>query len=333
MTNFMNIRFAISMIRVAAAGLALVMAVVPAFAQQAWPTKPIRLLIPNSTGAAPDLIARVLADQLTRAMGQAWVVENRPGGEELIAAEAVAHAAPDGYTLLLVSQSFVAVNPNTFKAMPVDPARDFMALAVVIDTTPIAIGVSTTLPARSLGEFIALAKTQPGKLSYGVTVPILSMVGQWLSFRAGIDMTEIMYKSSAQQLSDTVTGTVPVIISTILSLAPMAKAGKLRIIAVTSPNRVEGFPEIPSVMETFPDLNPGGGLVLLGPVGLRPEVVARINRETDQVVRSGEFTRRVAEFGWANLNGARTPAEVADYIRAQRERWAKVVKDLGIQPK
>lgn len=323
-------------IRIAFAGIAsvaLTLIATPAFAQQPWPTKSIRLVIANSPGAAPDLIARVLSEQLAKSTGQPWLVENRPGGDELIAADAVVHAAPDGYTLLLVSQSFVAVNPNTFKSMPVDPARDFMALAVVIDTTPIAIGVSTSLPAGNLAELIALAKKQPGKISYGVTVPILAMVGQWLSFRAGIEMTEIMYKSSAQQLSDAVTGTVPVIISTTLSIGPMAKAGKLRILGVTSPNRVEGFPDVPSVMETFPDLNPGGGLVILGPLGLRPEVVSRINRETDAAVKSSEFTRRVAEFGWANVNGARTPAETAEYIRVQRERWAKVVKDLRIQPK
>jgi len=313
--------------------LAALCAASSGYAQQPWPSKPVRMIIPNSTGAAPDLIARVLADQMTRALGQPWLVDNRPGGEELIAAEAVARAAPDGYTLLLVSQSFVAVNPNTLKSMPVDPARDFIAVAVVIDTTPIAIGVTAGLPARSLGELISLAKSQPGKLSYGVTVPILAMVGDWLGYRAGIQWTQITYKATAQQIADTVSGTVQVIISNLLTLSPLAKAGKLRIVAVTSPNRVEGFEDVPSVMETFPDVNVGGGLVLLAPLGTRADIVQRLNRETDTVVRSGEFAKRVAEFGWANRGGARTPQETAEYIRAQRERWSKVVKDLGLQPK
>jgi tripartite-type tricarboxylate transporter receptor subunit TctC len=303
------------------------------FAQQPWPTRSVRLVIPNSSGAAPDLVARVMAEQMARNLGQPWLVDNRPGGEELIAAEAVASSPPDGYTLALVSQSFVAVNPNTLKSMPMDPARAFVAVAVVIDTTPIALGVSAALPARNLAELMALAKAQPGKLSYGVTVPILAMTGEWLGHRAGIEWTQIMYKSNAQQVGDTITGTVPVVFSTLVGLAPFAKAGKLRILAVTSPNRIEGFEDVPSVMETYPDVNVGGGLVLLAPAGTRADIVQRLNRETDTVVRSAGFAKRVAEFGWANRGGARTPQETVEYIRVQRERWAKVVKDMGYQPK
>jgi tripartite-type tricarboxylate transporter receptor subunit TctC len=310
----------------------LLFAALPALAQP-WPAKPVRIIVPNGPGGVTDLIARFYCDQLARAVGQPCLIDNRAGGDGLIGAAAAGRSAPDGYNLFIVSQSFVAIDPHLHASMPVDPARDFVALAVLIDITPIAVAVNVGVPVNNIPELVALAKAQPGKLSYGVTVPIVGMVGQWLNRRAGIDLLEVSYKTTAQQITDTVSGVIPISLSTVGTFEPMVRAGKLRLIAVTSPVRVPGWESVASIMETYPDLDVGGGIVLLAPAGFPPAIAQRLNRESDAIVRSPEYVQRAREFGWANLNGARSLAGVADYIRTERERWGRIVKELGIQPK
>ena len=313
--------------------VACVAAGFPAEGQLSWPSKPVHLVVANPPGAITDVVARLYADQLARAVGQPVIVENRPGADGLIGAEAAAHSASDGYSFFVASQSFVAIDPHTFKALPVDPARDFVPVAVLVDTTPIAIGVAASVPAKTLPELVALAKAQPGRLSYSVTVPILAVVGEWLGKRAGIDMVQVLYRSTAQQMQDAASGIVPIAITALNTFEPMVKAGKVRVIAVTSPSRVPGWDNVPSIMETYPDLNVGGGLVLLAPTGAPGQIIQRVNRETDAIVKGREFSQRLKEWGWANLGGARSPGDVAEYMRTERDRWGRIVRELGIQPK
>ena len=302
-------------------------------AQAPWPARPIHLVVANPPGAITDVVARLFADSLSKTVRQPVLIDNRPGGDGLIGAEAAARSFPDGYTFFVASQSFVAIDPHTHKSLSVDPARDFTPVAVLIDTTPIAIGVAAGVPAKSVSELVALAKAQPGKLSYSITVPILGMVGEWLSRRAGVEMVQVLYKSTAQQMQDTASGIVPVAITALNTFEPMVKAGKVRVIAVTSPNRVPGWESVPSLMETYPDIDVGGGLVLLAPAGAPAEVVQRVNRETDGIVKSRAFVERMREWGWANAAGARTPQGVADYMGRERERWGRIVRELGIAPR
>jgi tripartite-type tricarboxylate transporter receptor subunit TctC len=304
----------------------------PAVAQQ-WPSKPIRIVVANAPGAVTDVVARLYAELLARSVGQPVVIDNRPGADGLIGATAAARSAPDGYTYYVASQSFIAIDPHIHAAPPVDPAKDFVPVAVLIDTTPMAIAVNSAVPASNVQELVALAKSQPGKLSYGVTVPILGMVGQWLSKRAGIDMVEVSYKATAQQVADNVSGVIPISISTLGTFEPMAKAGKLRVIAVTSPVRIPGWENVPSIMETYPDMDLGGGLVLLAPAGTPAAIIERVNRETVGIVGSSDYRDRIRPFAWANLKGARTTGGTAEYMKTERERWGKILRELGIKPK
>src|SRR3954470_14287688 len=172
--------------------LALCALAFPAGAQQAWPTKPVRLLVANSAGAATDVAGRVFADLLSKRTGQAIAVENRPGGDGMIGAQAVVGSAPDGYTLFFASQSTVAIDPNLHKTMPFDPVHDFTAIAVVCgDTGPTAIFAHPSMPFSNLSGLVEYAKANPGKLSYGTTVPLFQMLGEWIERRASIQWSEV----------------------------------------------------------------------------------------------------------------------------------------------
>ncbi len=307
--------------------------VLPAWGQQPWPAKPVRLIISNPPGDAPDLVARALTEQLSKAFGRQWFVENRPGGESIIGAEAAAHSAPDGYTFYFASQITMAINPNAFKTLPYDPDRDFTPVAMVIDSGPFVVAVNPEVAAKNLPELIQLARQRPGALSYSATVPLLAMFGQWLNKHSGIDMVEVQYKTPGQAVQDVVTGRVQVIIIALAAIDPFVKSGKLRVLAVTSGSRLKNAPDVPTVGETFPGFEMGGWLALVAPKGLPSEIAQRVNREVDTVVHSPEFEKRVQVFGWSNGSGARNAQAIGEFIRVERARWRDLIQEIGLQPK
>ncbi len=301
-------------------------------AQSGWPNKPVRLILSNSPGSAPDLVARITAEQLTRSLGQTWVIENRPGGEGVIGADAAAKSAPDGYTFYVASIVAVAVSPHLIKNIPYDSLKDFAPVAMIVDSGPTGIAVHVDLPVKTFPELIELAKKQPGKLSYSSTVAFLGISTEWLNRLAGIDMVQISYKETARAIQDVVSGRVPVMINSMGTSLPQVRAGKLRLIAVTSAKRLPAFPDLPTVAETIPGYEAEGWLSLAAPAGTPGDIVSRVNREMDRIVKDAQFTQAVQKFVWANNIGASTPPALSAFYRAEREKWGKIIRELGIQP-
>jgi tripartite-type tricarboxylate transporter receptor subunit TctC len=311
---------------------AFMLFVTPALhAQQAWPAKPVKLIISNSPGSTPDVVARLVAEGL-KGLGQTWFIENRPGGDGVIGAEAAARSAPDGYTYYFGSTVAIAVTPHLFKNPPYDPLRDFTPVAMVIDSGPSAISVSPDLPVRNVPELIALAKSQPGKLSYSVTVAVLAVHAEWFSQVAGIKMTQVTYKDIGPATQDVLAGRVPVMVNALSPMVPHIRAGKLRLIAVTSLKRLAAWPDTPTVAETLPGFEAEAWVSLVAPAGTPADIVQRVNREMDRVVRTPQFREPVQKFSWDNLNGASTPQAMSAFYRAEKDKWGKIMRDIGMQP-
>ena len=311
----------------------VVSAILPmAMAQaQTWPAKPVRMVVANSAGSATDVAGRVFADQLSKLVSRPVAIENRPGGDGFIGAQAVISSPPDGYTLFFASQSTVAIDPHTHKTMPFDPVRDFTPLAVVCDDTgPTAIFVHPSMPVETLQGLVDYTKNNPGKVNYGSTVPLFRMLADWIQARAGIKMNEIRYKATPQANQDALSGQLQVYITAYGPMVPNVNAGKLRVLAVTV--RQADIAHIPTVAETFPGFEMRGGIFLLGPANMPADLVQRINAAAGMVVKDPQFNLTLKNLRWQNVDGGRTPAETAEFIRNQRERWGRFIKEAGITP-
>lgn len=311
-------------------GVLLAVCTAAVHAQQ-WPSKPVRLVVANSAGAATDVAARVFAGDLTKHVGQAVTVENRPGADGLIGAQAVVSAPPDGYTLFFASQSTVAIDPHLKKSMPFDPVRDFTPIAVMLDDTgPTAVFVHPSMPFSNLQGLVEYAKANPGKLTFGTTVPLFSMLGEWIQKRAGINLTEVRYKTTPQATQDALAGTTSLYITAYGPMVPHLKSGKLRVLAVTV--RQSDIADIPTVAEAFPGFSMLGSITLLGPAGMPADLVQRINAAAAAVVSNPQFNQQLKQLRWQNVGGARTPEGTAEFIRQSRERWGKFIQEIGRKP-
>jgi tripartite-type tricarboxylate transporter receptor subunit TctC len=309
--------------------LSLTLSCGTALAQQ-WPAKPVRLISQVAAGAVTDIVARVYAEPMGRALGQPWLVENRPGADGLVSLEATARAAPDGYTYVMSSQS-LAINPYTLKDMKFDWTKELAPVATIVDLTAFALVANAALPANNLPELIALAKKQPGKLSYGVSVPISAMFAQWVSKQAGIEMLEVPYKTTRNMLTDTISGQTSMSVMSLPGIHELVRAGKVKVLTVTSAQRMKGWEDVPTAGETFPGFTMSGFIVLLAPRATSNEILQRVARASDAVVKDPAFNAKLGEFGWANLNGARTPEGTAEYIRTESERWRQILKVIGVK--
>ena len=297
---------------------------------QTWPARPVKIILANSPGAATDLVGRVFTDSLSRAVGRPVTIENRPGADGYIGAQAVASSPPDGYTLFFGSQSVFALDPNIKKVMPVDPVKDFTAIAVAIDDTgATGLFAHPSNPFRTFNELIAYGKANPGKLTVATTVPLFGMLNSWINHRAGTNITEIRYKTTAQANQDALSGQVTLILSAFGPFEGFVKAEKVRTLVVSRP--VEGY-DIPSLASFYPEFNQPSFVVLAGPAGMPAELVQRINRATAGVVEAPNFNRDLASIRWRNVEGARTPEGTVEFIRRNREAWGKFVQEIGMKP-
>jgi len=308
---------------------ASLIAALPAAAQP-WPAKTVRIMVPNAPGSGPDLLARLASDRLARLLAMSFVVENNTAGAGIVAARNAAKSAPDGYTLLIGTVTSLAINPFVFAELPYRPERDFAGAAMVYDTSSQVVAVHPEVPAANLAELIALAKSQPGKLAYAADRGLASIVGEWMFRTAGAPITLIPYKSPAQSLTDTSAGRTQAIIISLAAIDNLRRAGKLRVLAVISVKRFPGLPDLPAVAETLPGFN-GNGWSTLVAAGTPVEILRRINQATDQVVREREYTQRLLALGYT-IDGAGTLESIAEFHRSEREKWGRVIRELGIKP-
>ncbi|OAI52942.1 hypothetical protein AYO46_03860 [Betaproteobacteria bacterium SCGC AG-212-J23] len=310
------------------ASVVLAFWVFAAFAQD-YPSRPVRIIVPSPPAGGTDIVGRVLAEHFTRALGQQFFVENKPGAGNLIGIEAAARSAADGYTLLMTASTIV-LNTVLYKKVPYDPIRDFAPITIAA-TAPNILIVSPNLPAKSVAELIALAKQKPGALSYGTpgigTSPHLCM--ELLKYMAGIDIQHVPYRGTAAAVTDVMSGQIQAAFATALTAKPQVDAGRVRALAVSGPRRVEALPAVPPVGETVPGYEAMQWYGLLAPAGVPVAVVEKLNAEALVALRSKEMKDRLAGDGAEPLGSS--PAEFGAFIRRELDKWSKVAAAAKIE--
>ena len=309
---------------------AIVMAVLPALAAaQAWPTKPVKIVVPFAAGGATDVVARLLAQKLTEAWGQTVLVENRAGAGGNIGADAVAKSPADGYTLLMTSGSIVTANPHIYKSLTYDPGKDLVAITNVA-TGPQVIVVGPGVEARDLRELIAYAKANPKKVNFGSAGvgTQTHLAAENFAHSAGLDAIHVPYKGESAALTDLMGGQIQMVTPNLGAAIGFIKDGKMRALAVTSRERSPQLPEVPAAGEVLPGFENAGWFGLMAPAGTPRDVIDRVQRDSAKILLSEEFRATLAKQGMVPV--ANTPAEFAAAIREESARWAKVVKDRGL---
>jgi tripartite-type tricarboxylate transporter receptor subunit TctC len=278
-------------------------------------------------------MARFLADGVAKTLGQPMVVENMAGASGILAHQAVARAAPDGYTLLFTNTSGLAVNLISFKQLAYDPTRDFEAVAMVCSLGPQMLSVNADLPVDSLPGFIAYAKAHRGTLSmaFDTTAGAAAFAAKLLNKRADLDLIEVPYRTAAQMAQDTASGTTQVMMSSIAAARSVVEAGRVRRIAVTSAKRFPTLPDLPSVAEAVPGVEMNGWFAVVAPAGTAADVVRRLNREIGDYLTGPDVQQRLLSFGLAT-EGAGTPDSTAEFIRREQANWRALAKELAITP-
>jgi tripartite-type tricarboxylate transporter receptor subunit TctC len=298
---------------------------------QSYPVKPVRFIIPYPPSGIADVFARALADELTGKLGQTVVPDNKPGGSLIIGTEAAAKSPADGYTILLGSISSLAINVGAFKKLPYDPVKDFAPVSMAF-YTPLLLVTTNEIPARDLKELIAYAKANPGKLSFasigfGSSVHLAAEIFKTM---AGIDLTHVPYKGTTVALPDIMAGRVHMMFDGGAFL-PQVKAGKVKLLAVTSPKRLENLPDTPTMSEAgVPGYEVTIWFGVVAPAGTPRPVVDRLSKEIATIVRQPAFKARFQDGGIIPMSS--TPEEFAQTIQKDIQRWPKVLRDAGVQP-
>ncbi len=298
-------------------------------ASQAYPAKPVRIVVPFAPGGGSDFTARLMAAKLTERLGTAFVVENRPGAGGNLGAESVVRAPGDGYTLLLISGSYT-VNPSVYK-LSFDPIADITPI-IRLSGGPYVVAVHPSVPVKTLAELVALAKKEPGKLAFGSSGSgsVMHVSTEFFLDSAGIKVLHIPYKGTGPALQDTIGGQVQLIFGAVPTTLPHVRAGRLRALAVTTAKRIAAAPELPTIAESgYPDYEVTNWHGLVGPKGLPREVVERLNREINELVRGEDMKKTLAADGLEPAGGS--PAEFAEVLKREAARWAKVVQQAGIK--
>ena len=311
--------------------LAVLAASLAAFtaAAQTYPTKPVKIVVGFAPGGGSDFIARVIAQQLTERLGTQVLVENRPGAGSLIGAEFVIKSPADGYTLLLTPASYT-VNPSVYK-LSFDPLNDITPI-VQLSRGPYVVAVNPSVPAKTLQELVALAKREPGKLSYASsgTGAHVHVATEYFLYTAGINIVHVPYKGTGPALNDTIGGNIQLIFGSVATALQHVKSGRLRALAVTTPKRIAAAPDVPTVAESgYPSYEVTNWHGLVGPKGLPKEIVERLNREVNEAVKSKEVEKVLAGDGLEPAGGS--PEDLAAILKAEVARWAQVVKRAGIK--
>ncbi len=295
---------------------------------QTYPAKPIRIIVPFPVGGIADLYSRLIGSRWTESWGQPVLVENRAGAGGNIAADMVAKAAPDGYTLVMGSIGTHAVNVSLFSKLPYDPVRDFAPVALAVDAEGL-LAVHPSVPAQSVAELIAYARTKPGELTYASAGAGTAshLAGELFKAMAGVDMVHVPYKGNVPAITDLLAGQTALIFATMPTVLPHTRAGKLRALATTGIARAAATPELPTVAETLPGFVVNNWVGLFAPAGTPPEIVSRLNAETRKFMQSKEIAARLAS------EGARfvpmTPDQFGVFVKAEVAKWAPVVKASG----
>lgn len=315
----------------ALSALAVAACAVPALAQN-FPNKPVRLVLPFSPGGATDILARIASQSLAEAWGQTVIVDNRPGGGGAIAGGLVARANPDGYTLYMPSGTIVAANPHIFRNLPYSPQKD-MVPVTNIASTPQVIVVQPGFAAKTVKDFIAMAKAKPQTITFssaGVGSQT-HLASESLAFAAGIDVTHVPYKSGGQAATAVLSGEVNFTTANVAVAVGHIRQGKMRALAVTSLKRISQLPDVPPVADTLPGFENVGWFALMAPAGTPKAVIDKIQRDVVKMLQSADVRSRLDQLGMDPIGS--TPAEFARQLKQETEQWGRVVRERKLQVK
>ncbi|MDB5922809.1 MAG: hypothetical protein JWN13_1745 [Betaproteobacteria bacterium] len=308
---------------------ALVAALSTTAGAQSYPAKPIRLVVPLAPGGGGDIVARIIGQKISEPLGQAVIVDNRPGGSTIIGTELVARSAPDGYTLVMATSSH-GINPSLYK-LPFDPIKDFTPVCFFA-TSPMMLTVHPNVPAKTVKDLIAVAKANPGKLNYASsgTASIVHLAGELFNVSAGVKTVHIPYKGTGPALNDLLGGQIDMMFASPVPTIPHVKAGKLRAIAMASTQRSPAMPDLPTVAEGgLPGFEAATYFIVLGPANMPAAVVSRLNGEMIKAAQLPDVNERLSTQGATVVGG--TPQQALAHIETEIARWAKVVKAAGVK--
>jgi tripartite-type tricarboxylate transporter receptor subunit TctC len=315
----------------ALAALTVLLTANHALAQSTYPNRAVHILVGFTPGTAPDVAARILAAKFSESWGTPFVVDNVPGAGSNIATDKVAKATHDGYTLLMGGNPSLVISPSLYDKLPYDPEKDFAPISQVFIAANV-LTVPPESPAKSVQDVVAMAKAQPGKLTYGhAGIGTSQHLGAELfKFMAHVDITAVAYRGTTALMPDLLVGRLNLSFANIVNVVPLAKEGKLRALAVTSLKRSVLVPDLPTMAESgFPGFNAVPWFGLLAPAGTPADIVEKLHRETVKVLAMADVRKQFDEFGLEPVGN--TPAELAAIIKTETPEWAKVIKDAGIK--
>ena len=310
--------------------LALLFAPLIAFAQ-AYPTKPVKMIVPYAAGGTTDVLARIMADKLTQGLGQTVVIEYKPGAGGTIGAEAAAKSPADGYTMVMGAPGSHSTATSLYAKLPYDPVKDFVPI-VHVANVPNSIVVHPSLAVKSVPELIAYAKSRPGELTYGSagTGATTHLTGELFALLANVKLTHIPYKGSGQAMVDLLGGQIQMMFENLPGAATQIRSGKIRGLAVTSLRRSAAFPDLPAVSETLPGFEVVAWFALFAPAGTPAAIVARLNAESNKALSLAEVREKIAAAGSDPIGG--TSDELARFLASDIAKWTRVTREAGIKP-
>ena len=311
--------------------LTLLAAALPALAQDAYPSKPIRIIVPFPPAGGTDTLSRAIAQAITSDTKWPFVIENRPGAGGNIGLDAAAKSPPDGYTIAMGQTANLAVNPALYTSMPFDPLKDFAPVAL-LSSQPLIIVVSASSPHKTLKDLVDAAKASPGKVNMASAGngTIGHIAGELFQRRAGVKLTHVPYKGAGQAVADIMGGSVDTIFGNTQSVGGLVTGGRMRPLAVTSPNRLAAFPNVPTVAESgYPGFEAATWSGLVAPAGTPPAIVERLNAAANKALASAEMKAKLAEDGSTPLGG--TPQQFVEFIRKEHAKWGAAVREAGIK--
>jgi len=293
-----------------------------------YPTRPVRWIVPYPAGGSTDILARIIGQYLSEHLGQQFVIENRPGGGNNIGTEAVVHAAPDGYTLLLVNPAH-GINATLYPKLSFNFIRDIAPVAGFM-RVPNVMEIHPSIPAKTVAEFIAYAKANPGKINWASSGNGTSvhLSGELFKSMTGIEMTHVPYRGSAPALTDLIAGTVHIMFDNMPSSLPHIQAGKLRALGVTTAQRSQALPDVPTVGDTVPGYEASAWFGVGVPKGTPADVIDKLNKEVNAALQDEKVRARLAELGGNLIAG--TPADFGKVVAQETDKWAKVIKTANV---
>jgi tripartite-type tricarboxylate transporter receptor subunit TctC len=313
------------------AASALALPAVPKIAMaQAWPAQPVRMVVGFAAGQAIDILARLIAQALTERLNQQFIVENKPGAGGNIATEAVARSAPDGYTLMVIGANN-PINSTLYANLSFDLLKDFAPVAGIYRVFQV-MEVNPAFPARTVPEFIAYAKANPGKINFGSagTGSVAHVTGEWFKMMAGIDMQHVPYRGAPLALADLLSGQVQVMFDNLPSSIEHIRAGRLRPLAVSTAKPLELLPGVPTIAEFLPGFETSAFAGLGAPTGVSREIVGKLNTAVNAALADPKLSARILDLGGVPM--PMTPAEFGLFLAAETEKWAKVIRAANIKP-